>query len=159
VLYAADSQWWRWHSGVPGFAGLKYTLKRDAAEQFPDITCLSWTGTEGLELDPRGLRTGHHGGYQAINMAVHLGARRVGLLGYDLQPTGGLMHWFGHHRDLRDGTPMPSEFPFQLALGVFPSLFEPLRLLGVTVINCTRETALTCFKRQPIEEFLAEVAA
>ena len=41
------------------------------------------TGEEGLELDPTGLRNGQNSAYAAINLAVHMGARTVVLLGVD----------------------------------------------------------------------------
>src|SRR3990167_1952589 len=66
VLYAADAKWWRWHQGVPTFPGLKYTVQPEAAV-WPGVQVLQNTGERGVEIDPRGLRTGRNSGYQAMN--------------------------------------------------------------------------------------------
>ena len=89
VLYACDAKWWRWNKGLPGFAGLKFGL--DTSIAYRDVTVLQNTGLQVLETTPTGLRTGHTSGYQAINLAVHLGAARIVLLGYDFKGD----HFFG----------------------------------------------------------------
>lgn len=142
VLYGCDGKWWYWHKGVPSFPGLKFSVD-PATRQYPGMTVLRKTGDVGLELEPTGLKTGRNSGYQAINLAVHLGATRVVLLGYDMQ--GG--HWFGNHPD-------NSKPPFAVCLQRFATLVEPLKQAGVTVLNCTRKTALTCFPCVPLEEAL-----
>lgn len=148
VLYGCDEQWWQWHQGAPSFTGLKYTLHRRAAQRWPDVQLLRNTGQEGLELDASGLRTGRHGGYQAINVAVHLGAKRIVLLGYDLSaPDEGPDHWFGSH-------PNRVRSPYTTFLQAFGSIVEPLHRLGIAVMNCTRRTALTCFPCVPLIEAL-----
>ena len=143
VLYACDAKWWRWHHGAPGFVGRKYTLA-PGLRDYPEVAAVTNTGTLGLETDPRGLRTGHNSGYQAINLAVHLGARTIVLLGYDMQGD----HYFGRHPD---GT----KPPFNRCLAAFETLVDPLAALGVTVINCTRRTALTTFPQRRLEEALS----
>jgi hypothetical protein len=79
---------------------------------------------------------------------VHLGAKKIILLGYDMQPTGGKDHFFGPH-------PHGRPLPYTLFLFHFSSIVEPLKAAGVAVINASRETALGIFPRMPIEEALA----
>ena len=148
VLYAADSQWWGWHKGVPAFGGLKYSLQKDAA-RWPNVQILRNTGEQGLELDPSGLRTGRNGGYQAINLAAHLTGPggRILLLAYDMHVHSGRSHWFGDHPHARSS-------PFATFLERFRGIVEPLRLLNITVINCSRATELHLFPKQPITEAL-----
>lgn len=152
ALYACDFQWWRVHQGVPSFAGLKFSIHPKAARF--GVQVLRNTGPDGLETDPSGLRTGSNSGYQAINLAVHLGAARILLLGYDMQRTGGKSHWFGDHPYGLQSRPALSLF-----VRHFATLVPPLRALGIPVINCTRETALTCFPRHPLEDALAVAVA
>lgn len=143
VLYAADAKWWGWHKGVPGFTGLKFALQPGAL-RWPGVQMLRRGSLDGLDLDPHVVRTGFNSGYQAINVAVHLGAAKIVLLGYDMR--GG--HFFGKHPD-RTGP------PFALCLKKFDTLVAPLASLGITIVNATRDTALTAFPRLPLEEALA----
>src|SRR5678815_3029451 len=92
VLYAADSEWWKLHQGVPSFAGLKYSVDQ-ASWIYPDVQILQNTGKDGFDERPTSLRTGQNSGYQAIHLAVHLGASLIVLLGYDMRDTQN--HWFG----------------------------------------------------------------
>ena len=155
ILYGCDAKWWNWTK--PEFSGQKVALKWNAmkGEYFPGYDSISHsgifamgaTGLEGLELAPVGLRTGANSGYQAINLAVHMGATRILLLGYDMQPTENGSHWFGEHPD-------GVEPSYDNMLMHFPSLVKPLKEKGVEVINCTHNTALGVFPRGKIEEFL-----
>lgn len=147
VLYAADDKWWAWHKGAPDFAGLKYTIA-PTRRAWPGLVALRNTGPHGLERDPSGLRTGFNSGYQAINLAVHLGAARVVLLGYDM--TGD--HYFGSHPD-------KTRPPFVPCLKAFATLRDPLAEAGVTVVNATRRTALTTFPCIVIEAEFPAVSA
>jgi hypothetical protein len=137
VLYGCDGKWWDWHAGAPSFEGYRYALD-PAAARWPHVRVLQNTGPLGLELDPTGLRTGKNSGYQAINLAVHLGAARILLLGYDMSCDGTRSHWFGEHPDRQ-----PSPYPQMRE--AFDSLVEPLAAIGVTVVNCSRRTELTAF--------------
>jgi hypothetical protein len=114
------------------------------------VQVLQNTGTDGLELAPTGLRTGINSGYQALNLAVHLGADRILLLGYDMGPDGTRDHWFGEHPDCQ-----PS--PYAQMREYFETLVAPLAELGISVINCSRRTALTAFPCVPLEQELARL--
>jgi hypothetical protein len=139
-LYAADDKWWKWHKGVPGFAGMKYTIK-PTRKPWPDLHTMKNTGHEGIETAPDGLRTGFNSGYQAIGMAVHFGASRIVLLGYDMRGD----HFFGSHRD-------KSRPPFAASIAAFQSAVEPLAKLGVAIVNCTPGSAIKAFDRAALHE-------
>lgn len=146
ALYAADAQWWNWHKGVPAFEGARYSVSTEAAKWGVEI--LRNTGKQGLELSPDGLKTGQNSGYQAINLAVHFGASRIVLLGYDMQPSGKRHHW---HPDHPNSVQPPAYLAFRDS---FTTLVKPLAELGIEVINCTRSTALKCFPCRPLERVL-----
>jgi len=150
ALYACgadQSQWWQRHGpGLKDFAGRRYALDLAAAAW---ATVLRNTGISGLETDPSGLRTGRNSGYQAINLAVHLGAAVIVLLGYDMQPASdGTDHFFGDH-------PHGVKPPFREFRPFYETLVEPLDEIGVRVMNASRVTALECFQRCSLDEALA----
>lgn len=149
VFYGAGGDtrgWWKHNAAlVAGFAGLKFTLDPKQAEY---ATVLENTGFSGLELHPTGLRTGKNSGFQALNLAVHLGATRILLLGYDMQPERGRDHFCGNHPHAH------APIPFADFREVFASIVAPLKAAGVEVLNCTRRTALGCFPTMTLEEAL-----
>lgn len=150
VLYSSDQYWWPHYAGVPSFGGLKFGLPPLDPEPAWGITILPVTGDAGIDPQSPGIRTGKNSGAAAINLAVHLGASRILLLGYDMQRTAGQTHWFGDHpKEIRANSPIDT------FLSRFEVMAEPLRRLGVEVINCSRETALTCFRRAALAEVLS----
>jgi hypothetical protein len=152
-LYACDGRWWRWHKGAKEFPGLKFALQREAKHWNPDVTVLRNTGYSGLETDPTGLRNGRNGGYQALNLSYHLGVSKIVLLGYDMQlGPGGKRYWHKDH-------PSALESPYRAFRKQFETIKQPLLDAGITVLNCTRRTALETFPRVPLHEALPELSA
>lgn len=144
VLYACDHSWWRYYNGAPTFTGLKYTLEAPT----PGVVQLQNTGDAGLELEPTGLRTGHNSGFQAINLAVHLGATRVLLVGYDCWAgSDGRQTWYQTKRPHLTS-------PYPVFMQSFGTIVEPLKAAGVEVVNCSRFTVLRAFPCRPLEEVL-----
>lgn len=88
----------------------------------------------------------------AVALAIARGAKRVMLLGYDMQYTGGKHHWHGDH---------PAKLGNAGAIASWPAQFEQLRKdhSTIEIINCSRETALTCFPRMPLEAALCSSVA
>jgi hypothetical protein len=142
---AGGNTWWRRVGPTLTFGGLRYCLD-PSAKAYASVLKMDRDG--GLSSDPSKLCLGRHSGYQAINLAVHFGAAKIVLLGYDLQPTGGRDHFFGRH-------PHGLQLPYHAFHHWFPSILEPLKVLGVAVINASRQTALAIFPMMSIEEALA----
>ncbi|MEO8682074.1 MAG: hypothetical protein ABI665_23710, partial [Vicinamibacterales bacterium] len=141
VLYSGEIKWWQHYGPTLAFDGLRYGIECEGMARVAsslNIGVLRNTGFIGLETDPSGLRTGKNSGYQAIGIARHLGARRIVLLGYDMQVAGSQPHFFGDH-------PYPRSNVFRDFVPLFETLLAPLKALGIAVVNCSRETALTCF--------------
>jgi hypothetical protein len=155
VLWATDSTWWRQHKGVPSFQGLKFSAGISGAYDDCDVRLLKCKrglkGMQGLSLDPDAIQHGKNGGHASINVAVHLGASRIVLLGYDckLGPSGE-EHWHKRHA-------YQPKLEFSLWLKNFETLIEPLKALNISIVNCTRDTALTCFPQMPLQEALPNV--
>jgi len=151
ALYACDARWWHWHKGVPSYTGPKWSLEHSAwaahRDKYADVQRLRNTGPAGLENDPGALRNGRNSGYQAIGLAVHYGASRIVLLGYDMQPRGGKTHFFGEH-------PNRSVSPFAMFRSAFVALVKPLEKRKIELVNCSRETALTMFPRADLRQVL-----
>jgi hypothetical protein len=112
---------------------------------------LNWIRGEGTQgLGRKSVHFGGHSGFQAVNLAYLWGARRIVLLGFDLQcGPGGRSHWFGDHPP-DQGFHNPKRFDHWVR--AMAPLARDLADQGVTVINASRATALQCFQRQPIEQ-------
>ncbi len=151
VLYACDGHWWDWHADRPelkAFKGRKITQDEDAAKRY-GLEHIRGVDEPGLSSDPACIHMGSNSGIQAINLAYHLGARRVVLLGFDMQATGGKTHWHGKHPG-EDG----GYSPWHKWLWRYQLVADDAKRMGFEIINATRETALTCFPRKPLASLL-----
>lgn len=104
----------------------------------------------GLSRDPSVIHFNKNSTAQGLNLLVNWGFREIGLLGCDMQRTGGRGHFFGDH-------PAPlnrKRTDFADLCRLFGRIAEDARAMGVRIVNCSRETALTCFDRVPLEDFI-----
>ena len=151
VLYACDAKWWAEHwdawagaHPAPIKAGMADTGNGEFKSNLPPgVHALRHDLTAGFDPRPTHLATGKNSGHQALNLAAHLGARRVVLLGYDFAVgEDGREHYFGDHPAGLAATPDREPWIEHMA-----ALAEALRSRGVEVVNASRRTALTCFGR------------
>lgn len=90
VLYGIDLGWWVANKGAKGFPGLKCSPSPTAARVFGLRQTRVKLGAR-LILEPVGTlgcglrHGGGHSGWQAINLAVQLGARRIVLAGFEMR--------------------------------------------------------------------------
>jgi hypothetical protein len=49
--------------------------------------------------------------------------------------------------------------PYASFAEAYNTLVKPLRELGIGIVNCSRETALTCFPRLAIDQALGQAVA
>lgn len=152
VLYSADKRWWQENPQATNFAGLKVTIAPQGGHGFehPSVKVMGNGGAKGIDLRRTHLTTGGNSGFQAVHLAMHLGATRILLCGFDMHARTGLDHWFGPH-------PWRQKFssPYSLFIRRFAEAAPLFARAGVEVINCTPGSALNCFRCLSLEEALA----
>jgi hypothetical protein len=158
VLYACDEKWWLASPEAAAFPGLKFGLRLDTeAAAIPGVRLLCYREprVSGLESDPAYLATGGSSGYQAINLACHLGARRIVLLGFDCGADAmGRRHWHDDHAyPLRN----PDDGLFAKWRQAFDTLPPALAGIGVEIVNCSRLTTIAAFARADLETTLRSI--
>ncbi|MFW0766706.1 hypothetical protein ACN0IV_12785 [Trabulsiella odontotermitis] len=133
-IYAADYQWWdRYFSDAGGTRAELWTQSLRACNRY------------GVKMFKPAESGPFNSGQRAIQLAAHLGASRVILLGYDCTLSNGI-HWHGRH-PAEMNNPKPQE------VGRWHTDFASLvdLLPNVEIINASRHTALTCFERSTPE--------
>jgi len=150
ILYWTDSRFYSWYKkDIDKFKGDKYTVK-PYGDLAKDIKVLRNTGKAGLETDPSGVRHGNNSGHAALNLAYHLGAKRIVLLGFDMQNIKGASHFHDGYpvRQTRNEVYIKSMIPY------FVAISEDLKRKKVEIINACPNSALTVFKRLPMSSVL-----
>lgn len=87
------------NKGVPAFEGIRVSQDRNIARLHPAIHHVVCRAKVN-DLLFRGwqIGSGHNSGFQALNLAIAFGAKKIILCGYDLTLLHGV-HWHGRHQD------------------------------------------------------------
>ena len=144
-LFAADSVWWRHYAHkVTWYKGKRVSRTHNASG------VEMWRGKNWP-------RTGGNSGHMAIQYAVDQEFKNIVLLGFDQIRTDGKSHFHADHpKFASNGT--RTNMANAGGIDAWPRLMtrtaEDLQTRGVRVINLSRATALTCFPRMTVEEFI-----
>lgn len=122
---------------------MKVTQDEKAARKF-SLKYVRLSYEEPLCDEPGVISSGGNSGYQAVNIAYQLGAKRILLLGYDM----GGKHWMKR----------PDQFekhsPYNQWIYNFNMLAPVIASKGVEVINCSNVSALKCFKKAELSDVI-----
>lgn len=154
ALYACDLAWWRRYRDVwgnhPADPDL-WTMDPEAADRFGLHHVVSTGPGPELPADATEIAHGWSGGFQALQLALRWGARRVILLGIDCGPDArGARHW---HLDHDAGLSNPVAETFAAWEKAFDGLAPTLK--GVNVVNVGTLARLRAFPIVPLEDALA----
>jgi hypothetical protein len=149
VVYFCDSRFYMWHKKRAEFQQIRGELA--TLENVRSVTDLRVHHLrqglgKGLATETDTLNHGSNSGYQCINLAAHLGARLIVLLGFDMRTVDGATHWHGGHPQ------GASAQVYEVMLRKFPSLVAPLVARRIQVINATPNSALKVFPTADLRE-------
>lgn len=145
AVYFSDLRFWLWHrDGLLAHKGRLITGAKHVSH--PRVETWLLTGKSGLELSNGKLKSGNNSGYAAMNLAVHLKARRIILLGYDMRFLDGKCHWHSGH------IVQMQERVFDNMIPYFDTLGSALAVLNIEVINASPDSALETFEKCDIND-------
>lgn len=159
MVYGCDKPWWDFRHGLQQFKGYKVAWGGSPLD-WPDIHKVEIVKvgreySQRIEMGKVGtIGGGGNSGFQAMNLAIQFGARRILLVGFDMTDQGGL-HWYG-----RNNWPMannPARDSFERWISAFNAAVPTLREIGVEVFNASAYSALTCFPKVTVADFLKGV--
>lgn len=132
VIYASDAGWWDHNLHLIDAPAERWSSYQSADTKY------------GINRH-RVPNQPHNSGMRAIQFAIERGASRVLLLGYDCSVKGGT-HWHGDHKNTKN--------PDAKRCAMWLRQFAMIDRKQTEIINCSRETALTCFPRMTLEQAL-----
>ena len=148
-IYGTDMKWWKWAIGdiIRDFDGALWTQRVQWTEE-PEklgIQCLESSDGNDLCAELGKIHTGSNSGYAAINLAFHLGAKTIVLLGYDMRTDGARRHWFTNRPERLN---VDSNYnDFIMALNTIDTEKH-----GIEILNASRRTSLLCFPLVDLED-------
>jgi len=110
----------------------------------------------GISKRPNRVSWNDNTGACAINLAYHLGVKRVYLLGFDMQnDPRGYSHFHVHYSRLKNGKKggvKPQRFAKHLS--AFPAIVKDAKRLNLEVINVSPESKIEGFEKRSLSEIL-----
>ena len=100
----------------------------------------------GICLDPGVLAWNTSSGHHAINIAAHLSAKKVCLLGMDCREASGRSWHF--HKDYRTNT----RLPISMWAENHAAIASAAHGLGIEIVNYSRVTGIDCYPRAMLDE-------
>lgn len=149
-FYACDTRWWNtWgedfkklHPNVSAWTQCQPSAQKFKLQHIPGRHSKAFSESQGI------IHFGKNSGYQALNIAYLMGGEKFILTGYNMKVTD-KAHFFGDHpQGMNKNSPYP-EFVRNFA-SIQPEIARK-------VINCTPDTALTCFDQADLRETLCAI--
>lgn len=158
ILYAVDNAWWHIHKDCKGFFGEKWAAheqtphelhgndKRDIADKY-DVNLIFGKDGDEFSRDPSFIRYGSNSGFQAINLAMLMGAKDIVLVGFDMCRVDGKAHFFGDHPQ---GLQNTSDDGYRQFVRHYVTAKKRMPS-DVRIINATPGSALNCFEMMSLD--------
>jgi hypothetical protein len=158
MVFFGDGNFFNMHKQrLAEFPGLRVCCDPQAAKE-PWIKGLARDKEHSKGISPHPDKVGwnHNSGAAAISVAVHTGAKRIILLGFDMKlDSRNMQHWHdlygkGEIRDVRK----LQKLPFERHLRGFGQIALDAKRMGVEILNCSPNSAIDTFPRYSLKELL-----
>lgn len=107
----------------------------------------------GISTHPATVSWNKNSGASAISVAVHTGAKRIFLLGFDMKLVDNKQHFHSVYNG--NGEPKNKvKLPFQRHLQGFSTIATDAERMGVEIINVNPDSAITNFRKVNLQEAL-----
>lgn len=144
VMFYGDHRWFLLHSErLAQFPGLKITTSTQQQGELGRSIGIRVVdkakGPFGIQKTPKVVSWNKSSGACAINVAVHLGAKKIVLFGFDMRKIDGCTNWHADHPHT------PNVDPYFGFLAPFELMARDLKAMGIECVNATPGSALTVF--------------
>lgn len=150
VVVACDKRWWQWHGAATRPRHLCFGTAVTLTDAAQGVHVMKKDRDGLLSVSPDTL-AGKNSGHAAINLAVHLGARRIYLAGFDMTFRGGRSHWHEGHAIPSSQANYEERFRPELV-----QLVERAAALGVDISAVTPSSAQ--IPHTPLETAVKDLA-
>lgn len=155
ACFFGDAKFYWWNKdGIGMFGGMKITRNRgvehgyDSVEGQPGLIIVKRGKQHGIDDRKGQISWNASSGGAAINVAYHLGARYITLVGYDMRLVGGEKNWMEHTKE------ETKRNPYANFLRPFDKIANDAKRLGVRIVNATPGSAITQFPMTTVDEVL-----
>ncbi len=139
----------------------KWTTRPELQGKYNGVEYIKEIWEPGFSTNPDVVHAHHGSSLQLMNLALHYGIKRMGLVGFDMRYSGKISnkeysnkrHFFGEYPKVMQHWPKTDS---NGDLGGLIKEFETVTPsdYDIEIINLTEDSALKCFTYQSLSEFL-----
>ena len=153
ATFWTDSRFYKWYAKeLKRFKGTKIAC-RWSQIYTDDVIFARSTGGNGIDDYPYHIRAGNNSGFAALNVAYHLGAKRIYLLGYDMKSSDKIgTHWHegyvtAHNHDIYE----------RAMIKDFIKVNESYGKKGIKIFNANMDSSLNYIEKCSIEDAINDL--
>ena len=148
VIFFGDDKIWNEHKkGLLAYPGILVSCNK-MFEKVPNLKVsyikMDKNNKYGISDNPNIVRWNDNSGAAAINLAINQGAKRIFLLGFDMNADKGT-HWHNEY--------IQKKIPFKRHLIGYPQIAEDAKRMGVEIINLSQNSSIDCFKKDTVKMY------
>ena len=156
ICWFGDSRWFEWHSthkqfreGWRDFQGIQACCVDRCCDHKRVKYLERSIKADGIDVNPSKVCWNKTSGASAINLAYHLGAKLIVLIGFDMQIVNGEENWHNDH--VKHGDNLN---PYPKYLDVFPAISRDLKSLKVDIVNTSLDSTIPeeIITKKPLED-------
>lgn len=152
ALFFGDYEWGVGYRSLwKTFHGMVITCHADWLQNTSGVKVMNKEAGYGLTDHRDAIAFNQNSGAGAINLAVHFGARRIVLLGFDQKVDGNATHYHSYYKR---GVEKDPNWRYRKYILAFPFIAEHLERRGISVVNACPDSAITCWPRVPRDSVL-----
>lgn len=154
ILFFCDSKFWKSHrDGLTAHPATIYTV--NSKFEYTPVQGINHIHRDrkcrfGLTKDTSMVSWNNSSGGCAISLAAHLGAKKIILLGFDMNDNGG-----SHFHKEYDWLTAPA--PFHKFMRPFTQIRKDADSRGIEIINASMESSLNCFPKIAVADLFPSV--
>jgi len=155
IVFFGDNGFYLSHQqGLADFKGIKVCCQDKVQRDWIKNTPKDTNKSQGITTRYGFVSWNGNSGAAAINLAYHLGAKRIFLLGFDMKLNNKENeHWhdvYGRNTNKRP----PHKLPFARHLLGFPVIARDAKQLGIEIINVNPNSAIEDFPRIGLKQII-----
>ena len=162
VHLACNWQWWdKYFEDIKSHSCDKWTPRKESADKYEGVNYIEERWAGGLSINPSYIHAHHGSGPQIVNLATLYGCTKLLLIGWDMRFPGKISdHEYTGKRHFHNETDLTSKhWPRTGPNGELAGLIKEMETIkpadyGIEIINCTPNSAMTCFPMGNLEDCL-----